>query len=226
MILITELLNHLSQSPAPLVYMIIFLLLVVSGSGLPIAEELITVAAGVLIHQGVIDPLPTWILCYSGILIADWIVVWLGRHFGRAVLHRRWIKRILHPRRLLHAHHHVHEHGPWVVFVSRFVPGSRWATLLITGMAHLPRWKIFLADGLAAIISVSVQMAVGYFASALADRDLSARTWMTIGGIGLAAVLLGGYALWYRRFRRRTGRKPIRLGRFVHLKRPNARRGD
>ncbi len=205
-------------------YLTIFVLLVISGSGLPIAEEIVTVAAGVLVYNDVIDLAPAWILCYSGVLIADWIVVWIGRHFGRAVLHRKWVKRILHPRRLLHAHHHVHEHGPWVVAVSRFVPGSRWATLLICGMAHLPRWKVMTADALSALVTVTAQIAVGYYLSALAGSDLRLHEWLAIGGIALAAALIVGYVVWYRRRGRgQAPRKPIRLGRFKHLRRRGRR---
>lgn len=200
-------------------YVGIFVMLVVSGTGLPIAEELVTLAAGALVQQGVIELLPAWVLCFAGILIADWLVVWLGRRFGTAVLHRRWARRLLHPRRVLHAHHHVYEHGVWVVVVSRFLPGSRWVTLLIAGMTRLPRWKIMLADGAAAVVSVSMQIAAGYYLAALADSGMNVQEWLTVGSIVMAVVLIGGYALWYRSRNGRREHKPVRLSRFSHLRR-------
>lgn len=200
-------------------YVGIFVLLVVSGTGLPIAEELVTLAAGALIQQGVIELLPAWLLCYTGIIIADCMVVWIGRHFGKAVLHRRWVKRILHPRRVLQAHHHVHEHGVWVIVVSRFVPGSRWATLLIAGMAHLPRWKVILADGASAIVTVSIQIAAGYYLAALAASGMNVQEWLMVGGLVLGVTLIGGYILWYRSRSSQADRPRAKLRRFSHLRR-------
>lgn len=201
-------------------YGLMFGILVVSGAGLPVAEEIIVVTAGVLIHRGALEWAPAWGVCYVGILLADAIVFTIGRRFGKAVLHRKWMKRVLHPRRVIHAHHHVHEHGAWVLMASRFIPASRWPTMLITGMAHLPFWKFMLADGAAAIVSVTIQMVAGYYLAELTTAEMDeGRRWMTIGMIAAGLTLLGAYFLW-RRYGHGGGRehKP-RLRRFTHLRR-------
>lgn len=212
-----ELFDWIGRSPE-LAYVAIFVVLVASGAGIPVAEEIVVVGAGVLVHRQVIDWVGAWLICYTGIMVADSIVVYIGWHFGRAVLHRRWVKRFLHPRRLLWARHQIDEHGAWMIAASRFIPGSRWATLLISGMMHIPRWKFLLADGAAAIGSVTLQLVAGYFIGSLTSSEFSAgERWLTIGSLGIGVALVVAYVY----YRRRNGgpRKPIRLGRFRRTRR-------
>lgn len=153
-----------------LIYVAIFTVLVITGAGVPITEEVITIFVGVLVYRGAINPIGAWIVCYTGIIVADIITVYLGWHFGRAVLHRRWLKRLLHPRRVLWANHQVQEHGAWMIAASRFIPGARYPVLLIAGMMHLPRWQFLTADGLAAIVTVSLQIFIGWWFARVATN--------------------------------------------------------
>jgi len=215
--LLQDLFDWIARSPE-LAYVAIFVVLIASGVGVPVAEEIIVVGAGVMIQREWVNPIWAWVVCYVGIMIADSIVVYIGWHFGKAVLHRRWVRRILHPRRLLWARHQINEHGAWMIAASRFIPGSRWATLLIAGMMHIPRWKFLLADGVAAIGSVTLQLAAGYYIGKLAsDEFSSAQRWLTIGSLAIAGALIAGYV--YYRKRHGGPRKPIRLGRFRKTRR-------
>jgi len=110
------------------------------------------------------------------------------------------------------------EHGAWMIAASRFIPGGRWATLLIAGMMHLPRWKFLLADGVAAMGSVTLQLFAGYYIGKLASAEFStAERWLTLASLAIAAALIGGYV--YYRKRHGGPRKPIRLGRFRKTRR-------
>lgn len=215
--ILQQLIDWITASPE-LAYVLIFCIIIATGAGIPIAEEIIVIAAGILVHQGVIDWYWTWITCYIAILIADSIVVYLGWHFGRAVLHRKWVKRTLHPRRVMWARHQIEAHGAWMIAASRFIPGSRWATLLISGMMHIPRWKFLLADSIAASVSVTIQLMIGYYIGRLAsDAFTTAERWMTIGSIAVGVGLISGY-FYYRKHYGTPG-KPIRLGRFRKTRR-------
>jgi len=215
-------------SPDWLAYLAVFVILVVSGVGVPISEEIVVIAVGVAVHEGLLGLWGGWIVCYIGILVADSIVIYIGGHFGKAFLHRRWVKRLLHPRRLLHAHHQVHDHGPWVIIASRFIPGSRWPTLLIAGMMHMPYWKCILADGLAALVSVTAQLALGYYLAKL-SRDLGLLERFTEisawGGLAIGVGILLAYAVyrWSRR-RRRGPHEPFRRRKRPDLLRSGRRR--
>jgi membrane protein DedA with SNARE-associated domain len=187
-------------SQAPQWALVILFVLIVGTALIPIAEELLIIAAGVMLHRGWIENwVEAWLTCYIALLIADSIVVFLGWRFGKAILHRRWVKRMLHPRRVLWAHHQVQDHGAWVIAASRFIPGSRWATLLVAGMLHIKRWQFLVADGAAAAVSVTVQLILGFYLSKLTTGQFHAfEWWVTMGLLAAGVLLLIGYFLWIR----------------------------
>ncbi len=200
-----ELIQMSLSLPPFLVYVGIFMVIVLTGAGLPVAEEIIVCAAGILFYKGVVEVVPVWCICYVGILIADSIVVYLGWHFGKAILHRRSVKRMLHPRRVVWAKHQVHNHGAWMIAASRFIPGSRYPTLLIIGMLHLKRWKFLVADGAAAIVSVSLQLTLGWWLGHISSNIGQYGSEVTICSVAIGAAFIGGYTLI--RWRRHVERK-------------------
>jgi membrane protein DedA with SNARE-associated domain len=94
-----------------------------------------------------------------------------------------------------------------MIAASRFIPGTRYPVLLITGMMHLPRWKVLLADGSAAVVTVSLQMFIGWWlAHAVANVGQLMEYHMPIG-LGMLAIgvlLVLGYVLVRRRRARRA----------------------
>ena len=226
---IDQLTGWIASAPA-LAYLAIVGVLLATGVGAPIAEEVVVVSAGVLVHRQYLDGVPAWLACYLGVALSDVVMTAIGRYFGTAVLHRRWLKRMLHPRRLLWAKHQVQEHGTWGVVVARFVPGTRTATLLISGMMEVSWTRFLIADGIAAAAAVTFQFFAGYYLSKLSSRlsDLEGVSWMVMLGLAsVGLVLLVGYVVWtwrrskgLSRTRRRARRRPRR-----ELDRP-AERGD
>jgi membrane protein DedA with SNARE-associated domain len=61
-------------------------------------------------------------------------------------------------------------HGVVLLALGRFVPGLRAALLVAAGAARLPLRRIALADGAAALVSVSVWIAIGWRLAAHLDR--------------------------------------------------------
>ncbi len=204
--MLTDWLGSLSEHPV-LIFIALFVVLVITGAGAPITEEIITVFAGFLVYQEVLRPWwVAWIVIYVGVIIADSITVWLGWHFGKAVLQRRWVKRLLHPRRLLWAKHHVQQHGAWMIVACRFIPGTRYPTLLITGMMHLPRWKFLTADCSTAIVTVSLHMFIGWYVARFTTNFEEAMKHegpipLILAGMGV--LIICGYVMVQRIKRRR-----------------------
>ncbi len=197
-------LDAVGQNPL-LAYGVIFVVLVLAGSGLPVTEELLVVTAGFLLssYPERYDWYWLFLICYTGILIADSVIVWIGWHFGKAVLHRRWIKRLLHPRRLMWARHRIREHSVGMIAASRFIPGSRYATLLLTGMMHVPRWKFLATDAVAAVFSVALQLAIGYGLGSLysgINEVVEHRGLVALIMLGIGLVIVGAY-IFYKRSR-------------------------
>src|SRR5262245_54992006 len=98
-----------------------------------VSEDLACITAGVLIQQGQIEAVPGLLACALGIAVGD-IGLWAaGRIFGVAALKSRWVAPHLRGNR-------YGELGAWLsrpaaaaMFGSRFLPGTRLPTHVISG---------------------------------------------------------------------------------------------
>ena len=69
-------------------YALVFAILVGSGFGLPMNEDLLLVAAAALTLSGVMEPLALVAVAWCGIVIADGLIFHWGRVFGTRLLER------------------------------------------------------------------------------------------------------------------------------------------
>jgi membrane protein DedA with SNARE-associated domain len=208
----------------------VLLLLLLSGVGIPVGEDVVVIPAGVLVSHGHLSFWPTALCAYAGVVAAD--CMWFGicYRYGTRLLHKRWFKRLLHPRRLLQAKHQFERRGTWVIVMARFIPTSRTTAVTAAGMLHMPFWKFALATGTCVVATVPIQLGIGL---------LIARGFGSVGLIELLlrmaglvmvilAVMLGiawvqrqrgqehrlprAKASWLRRFRRRRAQEGNRTG--------------
>ena len=118
---------------------IVLALLLASGFGIPIGEDIVIIPAGVIIGEQMLGAgiwVPTLIAAVVGVATADMLwFTWCSK-FGTRLLHRRFIRRFLHPKRLLQAKHQIDKRGAWFIVAARFIPGSR--TPAIRCRAHAP----------------------------------------------------------------------------------------
>ena len=63
-------------------------------------EDIIIIPAGFLIGQGHLNPWETFICAYVGAFISDAMWYLACFHYGTRLLHKKWFKRMAHPRRL------------------------------------------------------------------------------------------------------------------------------
>ena len=84
-------------------WMAMIALLLASGFGVPIGEEVVNVPAGIFVGQGEMVAWKTFLAAYVGVLGGDFLWFSICRHFGKRLLHRKWFRRFVHPRRLLEA---------------------------------------------------------------------------------------------------------------------------
>lgn len=200
----------------------VFLLLMVSGIGIPLGEDLIIIPAGVLMGHGELAWPSTLACAYAGVVAADFLWFGICHRYGTPLLHKRWLKRFLHPRRLLEAKHQIEKRGAWVIVIARFIPGSRTPAITMAGMLHMPMWKFALAECPAALVTVPAQLGLGMLIARGMDGQDTARLVQTLIGtvmlILLVMVVLAVFrqyrarrarfprakAAWLRRFRRRT----------------------
>jgi membrane protein DedA with SNARE-associated domain len=153
------LLNFYGPTP----YLIIFGILVICGLGLPIPEDVILFAAGLMAYYGVTDLWLIIILSYLGVIIGDSIIFTLGAVYGRKLTKKWFFHKLLPDERLNAVKTKLHQRGNRLIFVARFMPGLRAPIYFSAGTLHLPYRVFVFYDGLAALISVPAIIGVIYY---------------------------------------------------------------
>lgn len=180
----------------------ILLVILASGAGLPLPEELPLLVAGALCARGLADVWVMGPMCLTAVVGADVMLYWLGRRYGHHVPQLPLLRRFLTPAHLARAERAFHEHGGKTLLVVRFLPGIRTPVLFTAGIFRIPFWKVLLVDGGAAAVTVPVVMALGWVfgnhIAAIVQRLLEVK--LAAGGV---LVALGALALGVRWVRRR-----------------------
>lgn len=200
----------------------VFVLLMLSGIGFPIGEDLVIIPAGIFVGNGELPLWPTLLAAYCGVVGSDSLWFILCHRYGSVLIHRRWFKRLIHPRRLLEAKHQVEQRGVWVIVFARFIPGSRTPTITIAGLLHLPFWQFALATASCVLITAPLQIGLGYLiALGLGTQRLADLVLYLMGGVAFVVVI----ALLWRWWRQHTPtRTRLPRARVAWLKRFRVRR--
>jgi membrane protein DedA with SNARE-associated domain len=193
----------------------VFFLLLLSGFGIPLGEEVINIPAGALIAHDALPWWPTLGLAYLGVVIADFIWYVICRHFGTRLLTMRFIRRIVHPRRLLEVKHQMDQRGVWLIVAARFIPGSRSSAITVAGMFHMHPGMFMIATSLCVMITAPLQIALGFWLGTYVHTDGTDTGELLLRVLGLVVliiVLLGAVNVWraYRASKHRPKRARAR----------------
>ena len=183
-------------------------LLLASGFGIPIGEEVVNIPAGIFVGQGELAPAPAYLAAYLGVLGGDYIWFGICRLLGKSLLHRKWFKRLVHPRRLLQVKHKFDRRGGWVLVVARFIPGTRTPALTIAGIMHMP-WRSFtMIELMLCAVTTSMQVTIGV----MIGKQIAGQSLQTTIFTALAAVAvilsLSAVATWLINRRKKSGPSP------------------
>jgi membrane protein DedA with SNARE-associated domain len=183
----------------------VFLVLLVTGLGVPIPEELPIVIAAMMSRWQVMHWAGALGSCLGGVLAADMLLYGVGRHFGRRILEWPTARRILSPEREARVMEAYRRHGLKFVVMARLVMGLRAAAFLTAGLVRVPFLRFVLVDVAAVLVSVPLAFAVAYL---VADSVVVALAYvhemqLWVGGaVVLVAVIW--LLIWWRR-RHRVG---------------------
>lgn len=182
-------------------YLGVLLILLGSGFGLPLPEDLPLALSGALCARGYAN---IWImlpLCFAAVFGADCMLYLLGRRYGHHVSRLPLLRRYLTPHRLARAEATFHKHGGKTLFVARFLPGVRTPVFFTAGVFRLPFWKLVVFDGGAALLSVPAMVIAGFLFATHIHEILG---WIDRGKyalVGLIALIIL-VVLLYRWLRR------------------------
>ena len=140
----------------------VYLLLAVTGWPIPAPEDIIVMGAGWKASQTG-QPLLTLLVCYAGVLTRDTSIFLCARLFGRRLLDLPLLGRVLAGDRRDKLEAWVRKDGRKTVFLGRFMPAVRVPTFFTCASIGLPAADYFLMDALAALITVPIDFALGYY---------------------------------------------------------------
>ncbi len=182
---LTQLGTHTPYMP----YVLVLGLILLSGFGLPIPEDIPLIMAGYLCYplHGYADPWLLFPLAFLAVVGADLMVFVLGRKYGHHVPKLPLMRRFLTEKRLAKTESLLHRHGGKFMFAARFLPGLRAPAIFTAGNFKIPYWKFLLYDGGAALISVPLILGLAYY---FAEHLEQVRVWVANGEKGAIAVIL------------------------------------
>lgn len=183
--------------------LVLFGLLTLGIIALPIPEETLMILAGILIRNGKLLLVPTFLATLLGSICGISVSYLLGRTAGHYLVVRfgKWLG--ITPKRLEKTEKWFHQFGRWTLLIGYFIPGIRHLTGFSAGLMEL-RYKVFaLFAYLGALLWVSLFLSVGYFCGhyclSVYDRlELSIET-ILYGILALVVLVIILYILSVKR---------------------------
>ncbi|PIV21333.1 MAG: hypothetical protein COZ69_05895 [Deltaproteobacteria bacterium CG_4_8_14_3_um_filter_45_9] len=143
-------------------YLGIFALIILGGMGLPFPEDTTLMLSGFLVAHGVVKPLPTFLIVYSGLLMSDFFLYSVGKKYGRMVVEHKKFHRMISPDRLSKLEEKFKKRDVWVILVGRHFLGLRAQIFLVAGVMRMPAIKFLIADATTALLTIALMGGIGY----------------------------------------------------------------
>jgi membrane protein DedA with SNARE-associated domain len=187
----------LLQSPTVpdelLLHLVLFIVLYVSGAGVPIPEEIPLAFGGYLVHLDKMSFPGLFVTVALALVLGDLTAYWLGRRFGMKLAKIPPFRWVLKPERLEVLKQKFREHEGKTIFFGRFLAGVRLATFVLAGMAHVNVVKFAVLDFLAACCTAPVPILAAYY---LGDPDVARKIAGRIDLVLGSVVIVGAICFW------------------------------
>jgi membrane protein DedA with SNARE-associated domain len=181
--------------------LVMFALLALESSGLPLPGETALVACGVLASQGALSIQWVILVAVLAAILGDNLGYWVARSGGRRLLFRFRLTRASAERYLPRGERFFARHGGKTVFIGRFFAVLRVTAAWAAGLARMEWWR-FLAWNAAG--GICWGMLVGLVSYYLGDAAAKAiGTYSLVGGAVAVVLAIAGFLL-VRRLERRV----------------------
>jgi membrane protein DedA with SNARE-associated domain len=158
------------------VYLGIVGMMIASGFGVPVPEELTIVSVGILTYMGanpdmfpppfpgapVVNGYEAAAVTLFAVVFADFLVFGIGRFAGRKIIQKPMFRKVFNENVMGRINGFLKKYGVFAAFMFRFTPGIRFPAHVMLGMSNFPAWQFGIVDGMAAIISVPTQILLIY----------------------------------------------------------------
>ncbi|MEU3645834.1 DedA family protein [Lentzea sp. NPDC034063] len=189
----------LSEVPAAVVYLAVFLLVGGQFLCLPLPGGVVLTTAALLAVQGSADPVAVSVAATAGVLAGSAAGYRLGRRGGRSVLEKlvRRFPRVLSQNRVTATEGLFERWGAWVVVVSCFSAVLRMIAAPLAGTLAVPARRFALAISVSALLwSFGTTLGI-YYAGRVAEEWING--FSLAGLVMLGVVALASLPSWFRR---------------------------
>ena len=178
---------------------ILFVLVGLESTGIPLPGETSLIAAAVLASSGHYSIVTVIVVASAGAIVGDNAGYGIGRKGGRALLRRIPYLRDYFDRVLPPAERFFRRHGAKAVFFGRFVSILRVTAAWLAGISHMSWWKFLAWNAAGGIAWATTIGVVAYYAGrAAADAINHYGLYAGIGVVVLALLAAAGIHLWRR----------------------------
>lgn len=155
-----------------LIYLAVVGMMLASGFGLPIPEEVTLLSLGWLTFMGtrpdLFPPPPEGgtpinmhhaaIVAFVAVVGTDFLIFSMGRKWGRKLLYHPRLQKVIQKEALEKVEKWTQKYGSFAAFIFRFTPGVRFPGHLACGSMGMSPYKFLAVDFVAATISVPTQI--------------------------------------------------------------------
>jgi membrane protein DedA with SNARE-associated domain len=184
-------------------YFGLFILLILGGIGFPFPEDATLILCGFLISTKVVKPIPALFAVYSGLLMADFFLYFIGKKYGRQIVTHKRFQKIISPERLSMLEDKFNKKGILIVLLGRHLIGLRAQIFLVAGVMKMPALKFLVADGVSSLFTMAVMIGAGYIGGnsmEVIKRDITRIEHIAM----LGAVVFFAIYMTYRYFKDRN----------------------
>lgn len=179
---------------------LLFVLVALESTGVPLPGETALIAASVLASQGHYSIVWVIVVAAAGAIIGDNAGYWLGRKGGRALLRRIPLLRDYFEKVLPPAERFFARHGGKTVFFGRFVSLLRVTSAWLAGISHMHWWRFLAWNAAGGILWAAGFALLSYYTGrAAADAIDHYGLYAAIGIVILAAIAFVGFRILHRR---------------------------
>ncbi len=149
---------------ASIAHLIFFVLLLLAGLNIPISEDLVLLAGGMIVSTCIPEHLYVmWGWLYLGCILSAYEAYWLGRLLGPKLYRIPWLSRHFSEEKMQKLNGYYHHFGFLAFLVVRFIPGGvRNAFFMTAGLGGMRFPFFMLRDGAAALLQATLLYTIGY----------------------------------------------------------------
>jgi membrane protein DedA with SNARE-associated domain len=179
--------------------------LILGGVGLPFPEDATLISTGFLVAQDVMRPSQAFLAVYSGLLISDFFLYWVGKKYGRMLVLHKKFQKIISPEQLSKLEEKFKRRGVWVILIGRHFMGLRAQIFLVAGVMRMSATKFLITDAATSLLTIALMGGIGYAGGNSVEilrKDVKKIEHI---GIVILVILLAGWIV-YNYFKNRKVR--------------------